>query len=141
MTASGSTIIPCLRYRKAHVAIDWLCNAFGFERQAVYGDADVVQHAQLTLGTGMVMVSSVGAGGEWSSRMAQPDEIGERETQACSVVVADVDAHYRQAKAAGARIEIDIADQSYGGRGYACRDIEGHLWWFGSYDPWNPPDT
>ena len=41
-----------------------------------------------------------------------------------------------QAKAAGAQIVIDIADQDYGGRGYACRDIEGHLWWFGSYDPW-----
>lgn len=31
---------------------------------------------------------------------------------------------------------MDIADQGYGGRGYACRDPEGHLWWFGSYDPW-----
>jgi len=38
--------------------------------------------------------------------------------------------------AAGARIVIDIADQPYGGRGYACRDLEGYLWWFGSYDPW-----
>ena len=43
-----------------------------------------------------------------------------------------------EAKAAGAEIVIDIADQDYGGRGYACRDPEGHLWWFGSYDPWAP---
>ena len=37
---------------------------------------------------------------------------------------------------AGARVVQDIADQGYGGRGYSCRDPEGHLWWFGSYDPW-----
>ena len=30
----------------------------------------------------------------------------------------------------------EIADQHYGGRGYACADPEGHAWWFGSYDPW-----
>ena len=33
-----STIIPCLRYRDALAAIDWLCNAFGFRKQAVYAD-------------------------------------------------------------------------------------------------------
>ena len=33
-----STIIPCMRYRDAHAAIDWLCRAFGFARQAVYED-------------------------------------------------------------------------------------------------------
>lgn len=52
------------------------------------------------------------------------------------MIVTDADAHYARAKAAGARIVIDIADQDYGGRGYACADPEGYLWWFGSYDPW-----
>ncbi len=42
----------------------------------------------------------------------------------------------RPGQNAGARIVIDIADQDYGGRGYACADPEGYLWWFGSYDPW-----
>ncbi|MPN55348.1 hypothetical protein SDC9_203030 [bioreactor metagenome] len=58
------------------------------------------------------------------------------ETQSACVIVSDADAHYARATAAGAEIVIDIADQDYGGRGYACRDPEGHLWWFGSYDPW-----
>src|SRR5580704_12147338 len=26
--------------------------------------------------------------------------------------------------------------EDYGGRGYTCRDLEGHIWSFGSYDPW-----
>ena len=27
-------------------------------------------------------------------------------------------------------------DQDYGGRLYTCRDLEGSVWNFGSYDPW-----
>ena len=40
------------------------------------------------------------------------------------------------AQAAGAEIVIDIKDEDYGGRGFTCRDPEGHVWSFGSYDPW-----
>ena len=130
------TIIPTLRYRDAPAAIDWLCAAFGFERHAVYADGATVHHAQLTFGNGMIMLSSAGNAGEWGQHMVQPGEIGMRETQSPCVIVADADAHYARAMAAGAQIVIGIADQQYGGRGYACRDPEGHLWWFGSYDPW-----
>jgi uncharacterized glyoxalase superfamily protein PhnB len=135
-STGGSSIVPCLRYRDALAAIDWLCRAFGFEKHAVYADGDTVLHAQLVFDNGMVMLGSAGNAGEWGRHMAQPDEIGMRETQSACVVVADVDAHYARAKAAGAQVVIEIADQAYGGRGYACRDPEGHLWWFGSYDPW-----
>jgi uncharacterized glyoxalase superfamily protein PhnB len=131
-----STIIPCLRYRDAHAAIDWLCRAFGFEKNAVYADGDTVHHAQLTFGNGMIMLGSADDRSEWGKQIAQPQEIGLRETQSPCVIVADADAHYAQAKAAGAAIVMEIADQDYGGRGYSCRDPEGHLWWFGSYDPW-----
>jgi uncharacterized glyoxalase superfamily protein PhnB len=130
------TIIPCLRYRDAPKMIDWLCTAFGFAKNAVYAEGDVVLHAQLTFGNGMVMLGSADNGSEWGRLMAQPDEIGLRETQSPCVIVRDTDAHYARAKAGGAVIVQDIADQPYGGRGYSCRDPEGHLWWFGSYDPW-----
>jgi uncharacterized glyoxalase superfamily protein PhnB len=66
----------------------------------------------------------------------QPDEIGGRETQSACVIVEDPDAHYARAKAAGAVIVDDLTAQDYGGKAYSCRDPEGHLWWFGSYDPW-----
>lgn len=135
---TASSIIPCLRYDDAPAAIDWLCAAFGFQPRAVYRDGAVVHHAQLTYGNGMVMLGSSGNAGAWGELVAQPRELGLRETQSPCVIVADVDAHYARAKAAGALIVIDIADQAYGGRGYACRDPEGHLWWFGSYDPWQP---
>ena len=131
-----STIIPCLRYRDAIAAIDWLCAAFGFEKHAVYADGDTVHHAQLTFGNGMVMLGSADGDSEWGKQIAQPRDIGLRETQSPCVIVRDADAHYARATAAGATIVQDIADQAYGGRGYSCRDPEGHLWWFGSYDPW-----
>ena len=43
---------------------------------------------------------------------------------------------YKKAKAAGAEMVLDIADMSYGGRAFTCRDPEGHIWNVGSYDPW-----
>ena len=132
-----STIIPCLRYRDALAAIDWLCRAFGFEKHAVHADdKGIVQHAQLVFGNGMVMLGSVANPGAWGERIAQPDEIGGRETQSPCVIVADCDAHYARAKAAGAVIVDELEHREYGGAGYSCRDLEGHLWWFGSYDPW-----
>lgn len=131
-----ATVIPSLRYRNATAMIEWLCKAFGFEKQAVYADGDVVQHAQLVFGNGMIMLGSADNGSAWGKRIAQPDEIGGRETQACYVVVADCAAHYAQAKAAGAEIVDEFETKNYGGSGYSCRDPEGHLWSFGDYDPW-----
>lgn len=132
-----STIIPSLRCRNALAAIDWLCNAFGFEKHAVYADGDVVHHAQLAFGNGMIMLGSVDNASAWGKRIIQPYEIGGRQTQAAYVVVADVDAHYARARAAGAEIVDELETKDYGGKGYSCRDLEGHLWSFGSYDPWS----
>ena len=88
----GSTIIPTLSYRDAPAMIDWLERAFGFHKQAVYMDGDVVLHAQLTFGSGMVMLGSANKDGDWARLMAQPDEIGGRSTHGVCVVVDDADA-------------------------------------------------
>ncbi|GAA0706757.1 VOC family protein [Dokdonella soli] len=137
--STTATIIPSLRYRDALAAIDWLCRAFGFEKQAVHADdKGVVQHAQLVFGNGMIMLGSTANASPWSERIAQPDEIGGRETQCPYMIVSDCEAHYARAKAAGAQIVDELETKDYGGAGYSCRDIEGHLWSFGSYDPWEP---
>jgi uncharacterized glyoxalase superfamily protein PhnB len=67
--------------------------------------------------------------------MKSPHDAGGA-TQSIYLVVADADAHHAQAKAAGAEIVIPLVTQDYGGRDYTCRDIEGHIWTFGTYDPW-----
>ena len=132
----GSPLIPCLRYRNAPKAIDWLCSTFGFQRQLVVpGDEGVIQHAQLALGNSMIMLGSV-QDTEYGRLMKQPDEAGGC-TQSIYIVVADPDAVYTKAKAAGARIAIEIKDEDYGGRGFSCHDPEGQLWNVGSYTPWN----
>lgn len=133
-----ATIIPVLRYRDAPAAIEWLCKTFGFEKQIVVpGEDGAITHAQLSFGNGMIMLSSVlKSESEFGRLMKQPDEIGGAETQSAYVVVNDADAVYASAKAAGATIAIDIKDEDYGGRDFTCYDLEGHLWSFGSYDPW-----
>lgn len=138
----NSSIIPCLRYPNALEAIDFLCKAFGFEEQVVYRNAEnptIVDHAQLTYRGGMVMLGSAREDTPFSKHMVQPDEVGGRETQCSCVIVVDVRAHYEKAKAAGARIVDDYDEKEYGGAGYSARDPQGHLWYFGSYDPWAPP--
>jgi uncharacterized glyoxalase superfamily protein PhnB len=131
-----ATVIPCLRYRNAPAAIEWLCKTFGFERQMVIPNEDgTIAHAQLSFGNGMIMLGSAKPT-DFGRFMKQPDEIGGSATQTAYMVVNDPDAIYSRAKAAGAVIELDIKDQDYGGRDFTCRDIEGHIWTFGSYDPW-----
>ena len=131
-------IIPSMRYRNAPAAIEWLCKAFGFENHLVVPGPDgTVVHAQLTFDNSMIMLASVG-GGMFGRLMKHPDEIGGAETQSAYVIVPDCDAHYARAKAAGATMLRDVQDEDYGGRGYTCRDLEGHIWSFGSYDPWQP---
>jgi uncharacterized glyoxalase superfamily protein PhnB len=133
-----ATVIPCLRYRDAPTAMQWLCQTFGFEQQLVVPtDNGGIRHAQLSFGNGMIMLGSVlEEETEFGCYIKQPDEIGGFETQSSYIVVSDADEIYRRAKAAGAEIVIDIKDEDYGGRGFSCKDLEGHLWSIGTYDPW-----
>lgn len=135
-TPSRAGVMPTLRYRDATAAIDWLCRAFGFEaRLVVPGENGCIAHAQLAFGNGMVMLGS--AREDALARYMQPPaSLGGTGTHCVYIVVADADAHYAQAKAAGATIVFDIKDEEHGGRGYGCTDPEGHLWYFGTYDPW-----
>ena len=140
MTGSSNkntaTIIPTLRYRDAAKAIDWLCEAFGFQRHLVVQEEDgSIAHAQLVFGNGMIMLGSAEDDdfGKLQQPLATPDT---PVSQSPYVIVADVDVHHATSAAAGARVVMAPKDEDYGGRGYSCRDLEGNLWNFGSYDPW-----
>ena len=134
--AARATTIPCLRYHDAPAAIAWLCQALGFEKQLVVPDNDGgIAHAQLSFGNGMIMLGSV-TDSEYGRLMRQPRELDGANTQSCYLVVDDADSVYRRAVEAGAEIVLDIKDEEYGGRGFTCRDPEGHVWSLGTYDPW-----
>lgn len=129
--------MPTVRYRDVPAAIEWLCTAFGFEQQRVIKDTNgLVLYGQLTFGGGMVMVAPIQETA-FGKLMVQPDEIGGVETQICYLYVADAKAHQARATAAGAEIVFDSKADSTAGRGYSCRDPEGHIWNFGTYDPWD----
>ena len=82
----------------------------------------------------MIMVGT--ARDDAFGQLQEPPAIGGPCTQSPYIIVDDADAHYARSVAADAEIVMEVADQDYGGRMYSCRDPEGHLWNFGSYDPW-----
>jgi uncharacterized glyoxalase superfamily protein PhnB len=124
-------VYPSLTYDDAAAAIDWLCRAFGFTRRLVVPGADGrIEHSELSLGAAVIMVSSP---------KPETGRVGPRSlpgvSQALSVRVTDPDSHYLGAQAAGARILRELRDEEYGSRGYMAADPEGHVWYFGTYQP------
>jgi uncharacterized glyoxalase superfamily protein PhnB len=125
MALEYPTVTPYLYYEDAAAAMDWLVKAFGFEeRLRIENDQGRVSHGELKLGDGLVMV------GEPASGYENPNKRGGRATAGVNVYVDDVDAHFERAKAAGAKINEEPADQDYGDRRYIAEDLEGHDWFF-----------
>lgn len=128
---SAPRIFPFLRYRDAPAAIRWLNATFGFEPQMVVeGEAGAIVHAQLRLGDAVVML---GTGRDVSGDDPPADVRDVR--QGLYVYVADVDAWYARAQAAGARIFRPIEDTDYGSREYSVLDPGGYYWSCGTYLP------
>jgi len=123
-------IIPYLYYADAGAALDWLSGAFGLRvTERVSGPDGQVVHAALTLDGNVVML---GAPADERGRGRSPRDMHHR--HGCVMVyVDDVDAHHARAKAAGAEIFEEPADQAYGDRRYAARDPEGHDWYFATH--------
>lgn len=116
-------IFPYLTYPDGHAAIAFLEAAFGFEKLAVIADDDGrVAHAEIKLGAGILML-----GGK------KPDQ--DVSLQTVYVAISNVDEHCARAKAAGAEITAEPYDTSYGSRDYAAKDLAGHTWYFGTYQP------
>ena len=134
MTSNG--LVPLIRYRDVAAAVDWLSNAFGFEKRSIITDPDgTVAYAELSYGRGIVMLGPVGES-VLDSLMKQPDELGGLGTQSVYVAVDDVEGHFNRARTTGAEIVLEFGSDEAGDRAYAARDPEGHIWNFGAYSPW-----
>ena len=122
-TKTGQSIYPALRYDEAKAAIAWLTSALGFEEHQVYEGANGrVEHAELKIAGNFIMLGSDRDGVTSTTYIALDSP-------------ADVDATYRQAKAAGAQIVREPCDTDYGSHEFGVRDPEGHGWSFGTYRP------
>ncbi|MDH6114897.1 putative glyoxalase superfamily protein PhnB [Kitasatospora sp. MAP12-15] len=118
---------PSLRSRDARALIRFLTEAFGFEEVVVYGEGELVHHAQLAWpeGGGIMLGSARETPDDrWP---LVPGSFG------AYVVTDHPDALYARAKAAGAEITSEPHDTDYGSRDFAARDPEGNRWSFGTY--------
>ena len=120
----ADTVLPHLVYQDVAAAIFWLSKTFGFVENYRYGDP--VNGAQVHLGDAWIMLTSARPG------RATPAQLGS-ETQSLTVFVADVDAHFQQAKSAGAKVVEDLHETIYGERQYGAEDLAGHRWLFSQH--------
>ena len=129
--AEAPRLYPALRYKNAAKMIDWLCDAFGFEVRARYGEGDVVHHAELVFGSSMIMLGTA-RDDNYGKMVGEPGSGGGKSIY---VAVHDADAAYNKAKTAGATIIQELTDRDYGSREFICRDPEGNVWSLGTYWP------
>ena len=130
--ALSTAITPVLRYRDAGAAARWLCGAFGFHELNRAQELDGrVRYVSLRLGDSVVLVRPI-ASSALDDLMVQPEAIGGANTQICYLTIPDVADHHARAEGAGAKVVIEPQDDGLGGRFYTCRDLEGHLWSFGT---------
>lgn len=115
------------RANDAPALIRFLVDVVGFEETVVYGEGDVVHHAQLDwpLGGG-VMLGSVRPDGA-AQHVSGPG------TFSAYVVTDTPDELHTRVQAAGADITMNPHDTDYGSRDFALRDPEGNTWSFGTY--------
>jgi uncharacterized glyoxalase superfamily protein PhnB len=127
------TFTVAVFYRDPKAALEWLVGAFGFEvTMAIEAppDAPNACHYEMAIdGRGRIMI-----GGEWAEWTRSPLSIGGVNTQSSHVeLTGDLDAHCERARAAGAMIAAEPADQFYGDRTYRAVDVEGHVWTFSQH--------
>jgi PhnB protein len=121
--AIKTEIIPYIFYRDVPAALDWLARAFGFTEEMRHATPNGM-HAQMRLDDHRIMMGQ----GSTDWRMQSPSE-AKLATMGVFIYLADVDAHYQRARAAGAEIVQTPYDESYG-RTYTARDLDGHPWFF-----------
>lgn len=117
------TVFPCITFRDAAASIEFLERALGAERVAVFEDDDGrVRHAELRIGESVVMCGDERTG----SQATRPG------VSVVYVVVADADAAYERARAAGADVTEPV-DQDYDSRDVTVIDLDGNRWSLGTY--------
>jgi uncharacterized glyoxalase superfamily protein PhnB len=124
-------------YRDAAAAIDWLCDAFGFQiRLKVEGENGRIEHCELEYGDGLLMIAqeTSDSSSKWRQVFRSPRSLEGANTQSLMFYVDDADAHCAHARNRGARIVEEPATHDYGqdywaDRSYGALDLEGHVWW------------
>jgi uncharacterized glyoxalase superfamily protein PhnB len=113
-----------LFYEDAEAAADFLTRAFGFEEHEREIGGGGGLHVELRLEGDAVMI------GQPTWDYASPNKSDHATAMVHVYLDEDVEAHRERARAAGAQIVTELAEQPNGDRRYDARDPEGHLWSF-----------
>lgn len=129
-------VIPMLSYENGAAALEWLAQAFGFrERTRWLGPEGQLTHGEMEAGDSLIMLARPTAAYESPKHHRQTCERASRWAQVPWVIdgvlvyVEYLDAHYAQAKRAGATI-LSEPEDGPPGRRYRAEDLEGHRWMF-----------
>lgn len=127
---NSQALVPYLLYNDVAAALVWLAKAFGFQEfgDRFHGADGAVAHAAMQLKPGGE-IFMMGCPGK---KYKNPKQLGVA-TQLQHVNVENLDAHYKRAKKAGARIIEEPKDTFYGDRRYGVEDPEGHKWYFAQH--------
>jgi uncharacterized glyoxalase superfamily protein PhnB len=119
--AAKISVIPALQYEDAKAAIEFLCTAFGFAKNAVYEEPDgSVAHCPADPRQRHGHAGST-KDTEYGRLLRRPAEAG-GVTMSVYVVVDDADGHFRNGPKPRARqIVREPVTQDYGGRDYTCK--------------------
>jgi uncharacterized glyoxalase superfamily protein PhnB len=120
----SNILIPHLVYRNATQGLDWLCRVFGFTEHFHYGDP--ISGIQIYLGNAVIMLSGP------REHRESPATVRSN-TQMLTIIVPDVDAHYRHTVEQGATIWEELHETVYGERQYGVEDLDGHRWIFSQH--------
>ena len=118
------SITPYMTVKGAAAAIDFYKRAFGaIERGRLYTpDGKGVGHAEIIIGNSIVMLCEMPVCGNKS-----PQSLGGSPV-ALLIYVENVDAAFKRAVDAGAKVEQPLEDKFYGERSGSVSDPFGHLW-------------
>ena len=117
-------ISPYLFYEDAEAAADFLIRAFGFEEvERATGGAGRL-HVTLGLGDATLML------GQGHAEYQGPNAANHSTAMVHVYLDGGLEEHRERARAAGAEIATELAEQPNGDRRYDAVDPEGHFWSF-----------
>ena len=117
------SVTPYLIVDDAAAALDFYAKAFGAQETLRMPMGDRIAHAEMRIGNSMIMLAD-----EFPDMGHLSPKSRGGATCSLMIYLADVDAAFAQAIAAGATQQRAVEDQFYGDRMGTLNDPFGHVW-------------